>query len=118
MAATSLDMTWIAQDNFFRLRVQAITFQYAIVTIRGGTNQALKSYASQVLNNINGFINAFAWSCAQDQNLANAVIVANSNTNFGLAPAAGVVQTAVNTGATDTLIQNAVATAFPVLANS
>lgn len=125
-AATSVDQMLIAQDATFKLRVQMLLYDFCIVVIGGNTSQstARKSYASQVCNNPNAFVNSFVLACAQDQNLSNSVITANGGANFTPNTIAATVASAVTTatptttGATDSLINNAIASAFNILANA
>lgn len=126
MAGTLYDMQWIAQDNNFKGRVQASVYSYCISTVQSETvnnHAARKAYAAQILNNPNSFMNNFVWAAASNQTLANDVITANganfnSSTTGAQVAAAVTTATPTTTGATDTDINNAVASAFNALANA
>ena len=127
MAATLFDMQLIAADTALKGRVQAAVYEYAIVTINsesGVANHSIrKNYAAQVLNNPNQFIPNFVWACASNQILANDVITAaganfTATTTTATVAAAVTTATPTTTGATDTDINNAVASAWNMMANA
>jgi|SRR5882672_4491171 len=120
--ASLLDKELIASDTVFLNMVKASVFQFCTTTIQttqSGGNAVQKSYAAQVINTPNNFISNFAWAAAVNQNLADAVITAgNAGAHFTTSTTASAVTAAIQSGATDTLINNAVAAAFNALANA
>lgn len=132
--ATSFDMQLIAVDSNLKTRVQALLNAWLIGTMYtessadGGTitpqqHQARKLYAAQVLNNYSQFANVFEWAVASNQTLANAVVTTNganftSSTTQATVAAAVTTATPTTTGATDAMINNAIAASFSLLANA
>lgn len=132
--ATSFDMQLIAIDTTLKTRVQALLNAWLVGTMYpesaadGSTitpqeHIQRKAFAANVLNNYSQYASVFEWVVASNQTLANAVVTQNganftSSTTTATVAAAVTTSTPTSTGATDTMINNALASSFSLLANA
>lgn len=123
MASTLLDMVKIAAAPSLDGRVQAAVYKYSIETVRNEVGGPRRNYAARVINDYNTFRQDFIWAAASNANLADSV-VAKKGSNFIVSDTGAIADQFVTTatptvdGATDALINAAVATAWGILANA